>query len=147
MQEKYLIIGVIIFIVVCIFIAIVFITIRNNNLVVETKVVKTPHEDTPQFTIKDMNEIAASRKSTREDLQKAVDMVISDFPFPKKVKYKLPKGIKVYLNFILLVASHKNADAKLIAYMDENLKEKNPQYITEIDIYENQGLKERSNRI
>jgi len=113
----------------------------------ETKILEPSFKSIQKFTIKDMNEIAVNRKSTRDDLQKAVDTVISDFPFPKKVKYKLPKEIKIYLNFILLLASHKNADAKLIAYMVEKLKEVNPEYIREIDIYENQGLKERSNRI
>lgn len=49
----------------------------------------------------------------------------------------------MYLNFILLNAYHKNADAKLIAFMDEELKIPNPEYKTEIDIYENEGIHQR----
>ena len=58
-----------------------------------------------------------------------------------------PKIAKVYLNFVLLVASHRNADAKLIAFMDEELKKANPEYKHEIDIYENEGINQRGKRI
>ena len=53
---------------------------------------------------------------------------------------------KIYLNFVLLVASHRNADAKLIAFMDDVLKNANPLYKKEIDIYENEGINQRGNR-
>ena len=58
----------------------------------------------------------------------------------------MPKGIKVYLNFVLLIASHKKSDAKLIAFMNTTLKKVNSDYGTEIDIYENEGLRQRMNR-
>lgn len=148
MPEKYILIAIVMFIVIAIFIAIVVITIKNSKTIIETKIVNVSDErETKAVTIKDMTEIAANRHSTQEDLKKAVDIVIKELPFPKKVKFKLPKDVKIYLNFVLLIASHKNADAKLIAYMDEKLKEANMQYGTEIDIYENEGFKERKNRI
>ena len=74
--------------------------------------------------------------------------VFSHFiPFPKKTKGIAPKSAKIYLNFVLLVASHHNADAKLIAFMDEELKKANPDYKREIDLYENEGINQRGNRI
>ena len=39
-----------------------------------------------------------------------------------------------------MIASHRNADAKLIAFMDEELKKTNPDYKREIDLYENAKL-------
>ena len=100
-----------------------------------------------QYTIEDMVEIAANRNSTKNDLTNAILKVSKDFVFPAKEKGKTPKGIKVYLNFILLVASHKKADAKLIAFASYELKKANKDYATEIDIYENEGLRQRMNRV
>ncbi len=149
MNVKYILIAVVILIVAIVVIVLTLILKNSKKTVVVTKVQdkKPTIVHKKNFNIKDMTEIAAKRKSSREELKKAVDYVKKNMPFPKKTNHKLPKDIKIYLNFVLLVASHKNADAALIAYMDRELKKANPQYNTEIDIYENEGLKERSNRI
>jgi len=98
-------------------------------------------------TIEELLEIASRRSTSRNDLTAAILKVSKECPFPSKIKGLAPKNAKMYLNFILLVASHKNADAKLIAFMDEELKKTNPEYKTEIDIYENEGIHQRSNRL
>jgi len=148
MSEKYILISIVTAIIIIIFIALILIVKSNSKKVVVVKKVAVNKKTEKQsFTIKDMTEIAARKNTSYDDLKKAIDIVKKDLLFPKKIKYKLPKDIKIYLNFVLLVASHKNADAKLIAYMDRELKKANPQYSTEIDIYENEGLKERSSRI
>ena len=59
------------------------------------------------------------------------------------VKFKAPSDAKAYLNFITILASHKNADAKLIAFMSNELKKKNPEYVAEIDYYEQLGTSQR----
>ena len=147
MNEKYILIAIIAIIIVVIFTALILIVKNNNKTVVIKKSASQSSMPSKKYTIKDMNELAARRDSSREELKKAIDIVKKELIFPKKIKHKLPEGIKVYLNFVLLVASHRNADAKLIAYLDKELKKANPEYNTEIDIYENQGLKERANRI
>ncbi len=149
MSEKYILISIVTALIVIVFIAVVLIVKNSGKKVVVVKktTVAKSSSSKRKTTIKDMTEIAARKSTSYDDLKKAVDTVKKDFVFPKKIKYKLPKEIKIYLNFVLLVASHKNADAKLIAYMDRELKKANPEYSTEIDIYENEGLKERSNRI
>jgi len=148
MNEKYILIVLVILIIVIIFVVLILILRNNNKTVVVTKISnKEQVSYKKNLTIKDMSEIAAKRKSSHEELKKAIDCVKKNMLFPKKTNHKLPKDIKIYLNFVLLVASHKNADASLIAYMDRELKKVNPQYNTEIDIYENEGLKERVNRI
>ena len=148
MNEKYIFIAII---VVIIFVATALLLIlknsNNTTIIINKKQNKKPTTYKKNFNIKDMTEIAANRNSSEEELKKAVNYVKKNLPFPKKTNYKLPKDIKIYLNFVLLIASHKNADATLIAYMDRELKKANPHYNTEIDIYENEGLKERSNRI
>ena len=148
MNTKYILIGIVIIIIAIIFIVMILIVKNSNKTIIISKEQnKKPTINKKNFTIKDMSEIAAKRKSSREELKKAVDYVAKNLPFPKKTNHKLPKDIKIYLNFVLLIASHKNADAALIAYMDRELKKVNQQYNIEIDIYENEGLKERSNRI
>ncbi len=147
MNEKYILISIVIAIVAIIFIVLVLIVKNSKKEVVVVKKSRKKTAKKIRVTIKDMTEIAAKKNTSCDDLKKAVDVVKKDLLFPPKIKYKLPKDIKTYLNFVLLVASHKNADAKLIAYMDRELKKSNPGYATEIDIYENEGLKERTNRI
>lgn len=94
-----------------------------------------------------MLEIAANRNSTKNDLTNAIIKVSKELPFPTKIKGKMPKEAKLYLNFVLLVTSHKKSDAKLIGFMDYELKKINKTYTTEIDIYENEGLRQRMNRV
>ena len=149
MDGKYILITVVIVIIIIIFVTLILIVKNSNKTVIikNTKPKESASTTRKKFTIKDMNEIAARRNTTRDELKKAIDIVKKDLIFPKKIKHKLPRDIKIYLNFVLLVASHKNADAKLIAYMDKELKKANPEYVTEIDIYENEGFTERKNRI
>jgi len=150
--SKYFLPFLIIAVVTVLFILIIAV-IRRIGSSKTTVVVKKKRKNVSgnikkkQYTIEQMVEIAARRDSSKEDLKRAIDIVAKELPFPKKIKYKVPKISKVYLNFVLLIASHRNADAKLIAYMDKELKKTNPEYSTEIDIYENEGFRQRRNRI
>ena len=148
MEQKSLIISLIFGLLIVIFL--VFIVVFYFMKKPAPRTIKTKKKTRPeskQITIEEMVEIAANSKSTKNDLTNATVKVAKKLPFPKKVKGKLPKGIKVYLNFVLLIASHKQADAKLIAFANAELKKTNKEYSTEIDIYENEGLRQRANRI
>lgn len=148
MQEKSLIISLIIALSIVVFLVLIaiFSSMRSKTFVIKKPKSKDTSIQSKQFTIEDMIEIAANRNSTKNDLTNAVMKVAKEFVFPAKIKGKNPKGIKVYLNFVLLLASHKNADAKLIAFNNTELKKVNKEYSTEIDIYENEGLRQRGNR-
>ena len=100
-----------------------------------------------KITIEELVELVAKRTTTKNDLTSAIMRVSKECPFPPKEKGNPPKSAKVYLNFILLVASHHNADAKIIAFMNSELKKSNPEYKKEIDIYENEGINQRGSRI
>ena len=147
MSEKYILIGAVVLIIIVVFIVLLVIVKNGTKTVVVTKKSRQQPVAKKRFTIKEMTEIAARTSSTTAELKKAIDIVKNDLKFPPKKNSKLPKDIKIYLNFVLLISSHKNADAKLIAYMDRELKKANPGYLTEIDIYENEGFKERANRL
>ena len=146
MESKGLLVALVVALVVIIILVLVVVLSSASSK--KTKILKKKSlSKEKKYTIEDMVDLAANRNSTKNDLTNAVLKVSKEFIFPKKVKGKLPKGIEVYLNFILLVASHKKSDAKLIAFMSTTLKEANKEYSKEIDIYENEGLRQRANRI
>ena len=148
MEEKGLIVSLIVAlsIIAILVLVVAFYSVGKTKTKVKiTK--KSISSKEKKYTIEDMVELAANKNSTKNDLTNAVMKVSKEFIFPAKIKGKIPKGIKVYLNFVLLVASHKKADAKLIAFMNTTLKKVNSSYGTEIDIYESEGLRQRANRV
>lgn len=147
MQEEYLIFTIVAVIGI-ILVSLIFIFINLQKTVVVTVSEKQKGESIKQkVAIETMVELVAKRGTSKNELTTAILEVAKNCPFPKKDKGITPKSAKVYLNFILLVASHKNADAKLIAFMDEELKKVNIEYKREIDAYENEGIQQRGNRI
>lgn len=147
MEEKGLIVSLIVALLIIIVLVLVVVLSSIGKKTTKVKVIKKQGiTKGKKYTIEDMVELAANRNTTKNDLTNAIMKVSKEFLFPPKIKGKMPKGIKVYLNFVLLIASHKKADAKLIAFMNTTLKKANTDYSTEIDIYENEGLRQRINR-
>lgn len=147
MQENFLVLTVVAVIaIILISLIIVFINLKKD---VAIKISQKQHEEDAQkkMTIESMVELVAKRSTSKNDITLAILEVAKNCPFPAKIKGIAPKNAKMYLNFILLVSSHKNVDAKLIAFMDEQLKKTNPEYKKEIDIYENEGINQRGNRV
>ncbi|WP_041956649.1 hypothetical protein [Sulfurospirillum arsenophilum] len=147
MQENYLIITIVA--VIAIVLISLFIVVANlqKTVVVEVAHTHAQEEKARKIAIEALIDIVAQRTSSRNDLTNAILKAAQECPFPVKEKGVAPKISKVYLNFVLLVASHRNADAKLIAFMDEELKKANPEYKREIDMYENEGMNQRGNRV
>lgn len=147
MQENYLIITIVA--VIAIVLISLFIVVANlqKTVVVEVTHTHAQEEKARKIAIEALIDIVAQRTSSRNDLTNAILKAAQECPFPVKEKGVAPKISKVYLNFVLLVASHRNADAKLIAFMDEELKKANPEYKREIDMYENEGMNQRGNRV
>ena len=147
MQENYLILTIIAVIVVILVSLVIVITNLQKTVVIREVENEKAIEAAKIRTIEEMIDIAANRASSRNDLTAAIFEVAKSCTFPTKIKGVAPKSAKIYLNFVLLVSSHKNADAKLIAFMDETLKKANPEYKKEIDVYESEGIHQRGNRI
>ncbi len=148
MQEHYLIVGIVaVILIVLLSLFIVVINLQKTVIVEKKTPQEIKEEEAQKIAIEELVEIAAKRTSSKNDLSAAILKVAQECPFPKKEKGVTPKRAKVYLNFILLIASHKNTDAKMIAFMNETLKKVNPEYKQEIDIYENEGIHQRGNRI
>ena len=148
MQENHIIIAIVA--VIAIVLISLFIVVANLQKTVVIRVKETTPkevEEARRIAIEELIELVAKRTTSKNDLTAAILKASKECPFPKKTKGIAPKSAKVYLNFVLLIASHHNADAKLIAFMDEELKKANPDYKTEIDIYESEGIHQRGNRI
>ena len=147
MQENYLIIAIVA--VIAIVLISLFIIVANLQKTVVEVIHHTKEEEAKdqKVAIEALVDIAARRSTSRNDLTNAILKAAKECPFPPKEKGVAPKISKMYLNFVLLIASHRNADAKLIAFMDEELKKANPEYKREIDMYENEGINQRGNRI
>jgi hypothetical protein len=147
MQENYLILTIIAVIIIILVSLVVVITNLQKTVVIRQVENEKEIEAAKIKTIEEMIDIAARRSSSRNELTAAILEVSKSCIFPVKTKGIAPKSAKVYLNFVLLISSHKNADAKLIAFMDETLKKVNPEYKKEIDIYESEGIHQRGNRV
>ncbi len=87
--------------------------------------------------------IVSDESSSASKIQDAINKVVRSYPFPKKKEIKAPPEAKPYLDFIFRVVCNKNSNAKLIAYMNKELKRVNPDYKDEIDAYEEKGLRAR----
>jgi len=96
-----------------------------------------------ELTLQDLIGIASNPKSDKNDLFAALKIFAASFKIPPKQNGKAASDVKAHLNFITILASHKNADAKLIAFMSNELKKKNPEYVAEIDYYEQLGTSQR----
>ena len=149
MEERHLILLLIAALSIVIFLVIIVVihNMGKNEPKTLTKTQKKVPPASKALRIEDLVDIVANRNSSKNDLTNAVLKVSKEFPFPKKTKGKTTKEAKVYLNFVLLVASHKNADAKLVAFMNTELKKTNKEYSQEIDVYESEGIRQRGNRV
>ena len=122
--------------------ALIFLVIKFKH---STKAVQNEpsKQEEKELTLQDLIDIASNPKSDKNDLFVALKIFAASFKIPPKQNSKAPSDAKAHLNFITVLASHKNADAKLIAFMSNELKKKNPEYVAEIDYYEQLGTSQR----
>ncbi len=118
----------------------VIMLLNSKNTKKISKDIKKEKIKEPEVTFEELLAIVKSKRSSANDLSKAVIQLVRHFPFPEKKGNVLSDEAKKYLDFVFSVASHPNANAKLIAFMDKELKRANPSYKVEIDVYEDRGL-------
>ncbi|WP_096026986.1 hypothetical protein [Campylobacter lanienae] len=117
-----------------------------KSLKKEKKPQKAPPTQTnndSNITLEDLIIIVSDKKSSKEEMAKAVLYFVKKFPFPAKTNGRVPSNAIAYLKFVSLVAGHKKSDAKLISYMTNELDKSNFDYISEIEQYKNIGLRSR----
>ncbi len=116
-----------------------------KSLKKENKPQKAPQQtnNDSNITLEDLIVIVSDKRSSKEEIAKAVLYFIKKFPFPPKTDGRVPSSAIAYLKFVSLVAGHKKSDAKLISYMTNELDKLNFNYISEIEQYKNIGLRSR----
>ncbi|CAD7287423.1 hypothetical protein LMG7974_00302 [Campylobacter majalis] len=98
-----------------------------------------------EIGINELLQLVSDNNISRNDLFR-LSQIFTKFSFPPKTGNELSNEAKLYLDFVLLVASHKNTDAKLISFVNKESKVKNPAYAVDIDQYEQTGIEQRKNR-
>lgn len=114
--------------------------IRKNKL---NKNKKTKDQN-KQSEIISLIKTATNQNLEKDEIKKLVQIFLS-LNFPLKNGNKITKEAENYLNFILLISSHKNADAKIISHLSIESKKKNTSYSQEIEEYEEIGISSRKN--
>ncbi|MDY3132580.1 MAG: hypothetical protein SOW11_01080 [Campylobacter lanienae] len=116
-----------------------------KSLKKENKPQKAPQQtnNDSNITLEDLITIVSDKRSSKEEISKAVLYFIKKFPFPPKTDGRVPPSAITHLKFVSLVAGHKKSDAKLISYMTNELDKSNFNYISEIEQYKNIGLRSR----
>ena len=99
-----------------------------------------------KIEIDDLVKFASDSTINKNELFTLVRIFTEQMSIPSKNGDKAPKEAGNYLNFITLVCRHKNVDAKLISYLNNETKKKNPTYVLEIEEYEKRGLDTRKVR-
>ena len=97
-----------------------------------------------ETTLQDLLEIVRNKNSDKNELSEALKIFATSFKIPPKNGDKVSAEARAYLMFITILASHPKADAKFIAFMNNELKKANPAYSSEIDVYEKEGIKKRA---
>ena len=98
------------------------------------------------LTIEKLEELASDNSLSKNELFDLVKVIADKFSIPAKKDKGAPKEASNYINFIILICSHQNADAKLISFLDKEAKKKNPSYVAEIEDSERIGIENRKNR-
>ena len=98
------------------------------------------------LTIEKLEELASDNSLSKNELFDLVKVFADKFSIPAKKDKSVPKEASNYINFIILICSHQNADAKLISFLDKEAKKKNPSYVAEIEDSEKIGIENRKNR-
>lgn len=144
MKENIIIgLGVLVFILIIAFVFYFIIKSSKKPINETEKVVKTKNE--PKNDLEDLIR-AAKEARDASTLSKVILAFIQTQSLGERGTGKLSEDANKKLSFISAVCANKNADAKMISYLNLELSKKNPSFKKEIDLYENMGLAKRRMR-
>ena len=140
--------GLIVFFVFLLIVAIcalVYLLLKNKDHQVLARGLE-PESEEEEITIEKLEELAGDKTLSKNELFELIQIFGEKFIIPAKKNQVAPKEASNYINFIILICSHQNADAKLISFLDKEAKKKNPSYVAEIEDSERIGIENRKNR-
>ncbi len=95
------------------------------------------------LSVYDLLELAENKNISKNDLTNVVLKFVKSFPIPPRVGKNIPSEAKPYFDLIFAVVYNRNSDAKLIAFMNKELRKQNPSYTHEIETQEEKALQKR----
>lgn len=87
--------------------------------------------------------LKSNKRASRENLGKIANYFAKNFKFPPKSGKSMPPQAREYMDFVENFAANLGADAKVISNLNISLKNANPNYLEEIDRFENLGIRQR----
>ena len=97
-----------------------------------------------QPDLKVLLEVIKDKKSTTQELQEAVDLIIKYYgKIPKKLGMRAHPKFEIYSELILRLCHHPNANKDIILKLDRELHKLNPEYKLELDDSLTKGLDTR----
>ncbi|WP_103615334.1 fatty-acid--CoA ligase [Campylobacter concisus] len=134
-----------IFLLIVAICALVYLLLKNKDHQVLARGLE-PESEEEEITIEKLEELAGDKTLSKNELFELIQIFGEKFIIPAKKNQVAPKEASNYINFIILICSHQNADAKLISFLDKEAKKKNPSYVAEIEDSERIGIENRKNR-
>lgn len=144
-MKIFLIVFLILIFFILVFILIkMMLKIKNDTQSSSAKTINLEQKKAKSIGIRDLLEVVIDNNLSKNELFVLCDSFLK-LTIPAKKNGETPMEAKEYLDFILLIASHKNADAKIISHLNSGAKRRNPSYVVDIDNYEKNGLEQRKN--
>ncbi|WP_109147037.1 fatty-acid--CoA ligase [Campylobacter concisus] len=134
-----------IFLLIVAICALIYLLLKNKDHQVLARGLE-PESEEEEITIEKLEELAGDKTLSKNELFELIQIFGEKFIIPAKKNQVAPKEASNYINFIILICSHQNADAKLISFLDKEAKKKNPSYVAEIEDSERIGIENRKNR-
>jgi len=98
----------------------------------EIKQEKKKYEPTPTFD--ELLKVIKTQTSSKEELQKAVDMIIKYYSkIPPKLGIRTNPEFDKYIALIIYLVRHQNTNKELILSLDRALRKSNPSYEPELN--------------
>ena len=115
---------------------------KKKEFVKKTYTKKSPPKINYELTY--LIAIIKNKKSTTEELQKALDLIIKYHgTIHKKLGVRVHPDFDNYMDIIFTLCRHPNVTTKLIITFDKELEDRNPAYKPEINSALSKGLNSR----
>ncbi len=115
---------------------------KKKDVVKKTYTKKSPLK--VNYDLVHLISIIKNKKSTKEELQKALDLIIKYHgTIHKKLGVRVHPDFDNYMDILFTLCRHPNVTTKLIIAFDKELEDRNPEYKPEINNALSKGLNSR----
>jgi len=111
---------------------------------IKKKKVVVKNTNTPDTSFVSLKKVIKNKKSTAEELTKALDLIIKHHGIiTKKTAGRSHADFDIYMDVLFSLCRHPNANKNVIINFDRSLANKNPDYKSDINDAITKGLESR----